>query len=285
MSDFFEDRAARARAEIRNTIGDGPPASTSDDVRRIAGQRRRMRLAAIPVVMVLAAAPLALARDGSSDQATVVADQLPEGIETPTPSEIPAETTTTTPTSPSTVVAVPSTSPVPARCHPRHLRSTVSTDRAAYVPGDEVTVTTSIQNIGTAPCRLPNPKGEEGCRPWVVVHFSFDLEGDGDYGPTTWTYGSYRSCQGSGDLVLPGASATRTTKFRFGEGSTGPLPDGEWQVIADWDVLAELNTPFPQATFRCVPGTCKPLEDYSPSTTSTSAPTTTSTSASTTTST
>jgi hypothetical protein len=145
----------------------------------------------------------------------------------------------------------------------------VATDRTSYAPGDPVIATTTVQNAGHRECRLAGSYDDAGCPDWILVHFAFDPSGDGNFSSTTWTFGPYPSCDSGDDVLPPGQSVKRTATFPFGGDQPGELPDGEWQVVVDWDAITVYGKHRPKTTFRCVPATCKPLDDYAPSSTTT----------------
>ena len=240
-----------------------------------SGRRRLARSAKI--VLLLGLLVLGACSDSQNDSVAVRAgdDQT-----TSTSSVGDSSTTSSEPTTSVTTLQVPTTAAVVPVCRSKDLAAGLKIDRATYAPSDEVAATISVKNVGAKPCRLPRPPANNSCQPRVVVHFSFDPDGDGNYGPTTWTFGSYpRECSAPTGVVPPGGTVERTAKFPFGDEHPGELPDGEWHVwVTDWTSLGEVEFPL-DVTFSCSPGTCKPLKDYAP----TSTTTTTSQSSSTTT--
>jgi hypothetical protein len=162
-----------------------------------------------------------------------------------------------------------STTAPPARpCDSEDLRTSVATNRREYAPDEWIVATTTIRNVGHRTCQVrqyADYSGDDGCDPDIYVHLSFD-PGTGTYGDTSWTFGPYPACPPPALTLEPGESEERVNRFRFGEGRSEPMADGEWQVMSSWGNITD-GQGSPSTFIRCKPGTCKPLSEYRTTTT------------------
>lgn len=139
---------------------------------RLARQRRRKAVLAVPALLLVIGVAALFLVDGSDDDESTVRVAAPASTSTTrrvTTTSLPAETTTTTSPSasttstPTTTVATtdstevpptsePSSEPSEPRCEPSHFAATAQPDKTFYRAGEEVRITGTFTNISGATC-------------------------------------------------------------------------------------------------------------------------------------
>jgi len=195
------------------------------------------------------------------------------------PDTSPAPTATTTTARPTTTTARPtttsSTTTTPtgalAACGPGDLKAQAWTDRAAYRPGDTVTVTAELGNVSNRPCLFTGVDTTEpsaGCAP--TVSFVRTISTDTAHDVISLDTWRPAACGADPIALLPGGTLDRQVTGVFqpksacaGADGSGDctLRSGQWDGSVSWSYVTpdgSTATLLAKTSFTCADGACAP---------------------------